>query len=134
VPVAAAVWFDQTTPTSRPAEPDPRCSEIFGPDLDRWRTLEEATGGHHLHGPHHYLLAIGVHPDLHGRGLGSRLLTHRHPHVKPHPAYLEATSPDSRRLYQRLGYHDLGELHLPDDGPTLWRMWRPTPATPHRSA
>jgi hypothetical protein len=38
------------------------------------------------------------------------------------PAYLEATSPDSRRLYHRHGYTDLGRIDLPD-GPSLWRMW-----------
>ncbi len=39
------------------------------------------------------------------------------------PAYLEATSPRNRQLYQRLGFHVTSEIPLPD-GPTMWRMWR----------
>ena len=39
------------------------------------------------------------------------------------PAYLEATSPDSRRLYLRHGFVVTGEIVLPD-GPTMWPMWR----------
>jgi GNAT superfamily N-acetyltransferase len=76
----------------------------------------------HLSGPHHYLFAIGVLPDLQGNGLGARLLAYGHQRLGGLPAYLEATSPDSRRLYHRHDYHDLGEIHLPD-GPSLWRMW-----------
>lgn len=38
-------------------------------------------------------------------------------------AYLEATSPDNRRLYERHGFEVTGEIVVPD-GPTLWAMWR----------
>ena len=41
-----------------------------------------------------------------------------------HPAYHEATTPRSRALYERHGYVTIGEFTLPEDGPTLWRMWR----------
>ena len=40
------------------------------------------------------------------------------------PAYHEATTPRNRALYERHGYVNHGEFTLPDDGPTLWRMWR----------
>ncbi len=38
-------------------------------------------------------------------------------------AYLEATSPDNRRLYQRHGFVVTGELAIVG-GPSLWAMWR----------
>jgi RimJ/RimL family protein N-acetyltransferase len=39
------------------------------------------------------------------------------------PAYLEASTEASRRLYQRLGFEDCAELRLPG-GPQMWPMWR----------
>jgi GNAT superfamily N-acetyltransferase len=148
-PLAAAVWFDLTldhpatgtlgddspdddTPGGTP-EADSGAEPVTGggwaeaftdaADAARWLALDQLMTRHHLPGPHHYLFAIGVHPGVQGRGLGSRLLTHRHPVLGGHPAYLEATSQSSRRLYQRHGYTDLGPLHVPG-GPPLWRMLR----------
>jgi GNAT superfamily N-acetyltransferase len=122
-PVAAAIWFDYSTLDGTPAsEPDPRLNEVFGPFAHRWHLLDDLMTRHHFAGPHMYLFAIGVHPDQQGRGLGGQLLAHGHQRLDGVPAYLEATSVDSRRLYTRHGYHDLGEIRLPD-GPTMWRMW-----------
>ncbi|MDN5858748.1 MAG: GNAT family N-acetyltransferase, partial [Pseudonocardia sp.] len=39
------------------------------------------------------------------------------------PAYLEATSPDNRRLYERHGFVVTGEIAVADS-PPLWTMWR----------
>lgn len=39
------------------------------------------------------------------------------------PAYLEATSPDNRRLYERHGFVVTGELSILG-GPPVWPMWR----------
>jgi len=131
-PLAAAAWFDQTqAPTGHP-EPDHRLDDILDTDLPRWTALDQAMTRNHLHGPHHYLFAIGAIPPIQGRGLGARLLDHRHTRLGPEPAYLEATSRDSMRLYERTGYTLLGELHVPD-GPTLWRMLRPQEATSTRT-
>jgi GNAT superfamily N-acetyltransferase len=129
-PTAAAIWFNHATTTDAVpgSEPDPRLDEVFGPDAARWRVLDELMARHHLADPHHYLFAIGVLPDLQGNGLGGQLLAHGHQRLGGLPAYLEATGPDSRRLYHRHGYHDLGRIDLPD-GPSLWRMARiPIPA------
>jgi GNAT superfamily N-acetyltransferase len=124
-PAGAAIWFDHaTTPVAEPAEgPDLRPDEIFGPDAGRWHTLDQLMTAHHLAGPHLYLFAIGVLPAHQGNGLGGHLLGHGHRRQGGLPAYLEATSPDSRRLYHRHAYTDLGRIDLPD-GPELWRMWR----------
>ena len=39
------------------------------------------------------------------------------------PAYLEATSPRSRALYERFGFEVLAEMRAPG-GPPMWAMWR----------
>ncbi len=68
---------------------------------------------------------LGVDPARRGGGLGSALLaagTHRCD-VERRPAYLEATSPRNRRLYERHGFEVVGEVVLPD-GPSMWPMWR----------
>jgi GNAT superfamily N-acetyltransferase len=128
-PAAAAIWFNHATGEAIHAEgPDPRLDEIFGPDAARWQALDQLMTAHHLAGPHLYLFAVGVHPQHQNTGLGGHLLGHGHQRLGGLPAYLEATGPDSRRLYHRHEYHDLGRIDLPD-GPTLWRMWHtPDPA------
>jgi hypothetical protein len=40
------------------------------------------------------------------------------------PAYLEASSPRNRALYERHGFEVMEECRYADDGPPLWRMWR----------
>ncbi|MDP9345553.1 MAG: GNAT family N-acetyltransferase, partial [Actinomycetota bacterium] len=40
------------------------------------------------------------------------------------PAYLEASSPRNRALYERHGFSVTEELKLPRNGPPLWLMWR----------
>lgn len=123
-PAGAAIWFNHaTTPVAEPTEgPDRRVEEIFGPDAGRWQTLDQLMTAHHLAGPHLYLFAVGVLPDHQGHGFGGQLLEQGHRRLGGLPSYLEATSSDSRRLYRRHAYTDLGCIDLPD-GPTLWRMW-----------
>jgi len=41
------------------------------------------------------------------------------------PAYLEATSPRNRALYERHGFKVTEEFTLGPGSPPLWRMWRP---------
>jgi GNAT superfamily N-acetyltransferase len=121
-PAGAAIWFNHATAeAATPEGPDPRLEKVFGPDVGRWQALDQLMTAHHLAGPHLYLFAIGVLPGHQGRGLGGQLLAHGHRRLGGLPAYLEATSPDSRRLYHRHAYTDLGRIDLPD-GPTLWRM------------
>ena len=64
-------------------------------------------------------------PAAQGLGLGSALLRATLVGVDAagEPAYLEATSPDNRRLYERHGFQVVRELPLPG-GPSLFAMWR----------
>jgi GNAT superfamily N-acetyltransferase len=81
---------------------------------------------HHPHEPAWYLNLLGVVPEEQGKGHGGAMLraaTERCDRDGS-PAYLEATSLDNRRLYERHGFRVVEELVLPDGGPSLWAMWR----------
>jgi ribosomal protein S18 acetylase RimI-like enzyme len=79
----------------------------------------------HPHEPHWYLPLIGVDPAYQGRGLGAALLDHALAISDKDglPAYLEATSPNNRRLYERHGFEVVGEIQY-GDSPAMWPMWR----------
>lgn len=81
---------------------------------------------HHPQEPHYYLLFMGVLPERQGRGIGRALIEDllRGPAATGMPAYLEATSPDNARLYERLGFRTVRELPLPGGGPVMRAMWR----------
>jgi ribosomal protein S18 acetylase RimI-like enzyme len=80
----------------------------------------------HPHEPHWYLPLLGVSPARQGQGIGSALLRPvlERCDADGMPAYLEATSPRNRELYERHGFEVREVTHLPDDGPPLWCMWR----------
>lgn len=109
-----------------------RLATALGDDADRAVELDALLEAHHPAQPCFYLQFVGVVPEHRGDGLGSRLLATvlQRCDATGAPAYLEATSEDNRRLYQRHGFATVGELTLPD-GPALWPMWR-EPATAPR--
>lgn len=106
-------------------------STALGVDAERAFELEAHLDSHHPDEPCAYLQFMGVVPDHQGRGLGSRLLETmlRRCDASGTPAYLEATSVDNRRLYQRHGFETRSEIAIPG-GPSLWSMWR-EPTTGH---
>lgn len=75
--------------------------------------------------PHWFLESIGVHPEGHGRGIGSRLLAHRltTADAAGDPAYLDASSTRSRDLYGRHGFELLRPFAVARDV-TAYSMWR----------
>ena len=76
--------------------------------------------------PHFYLFAIGVDPDHQGRGIGGALLAAvlGRCDAEKIPAYLEASTPDNRRLYERHGFRATEEVTMAPDAPPMWLMWR----------
>lgn len=76
--------------------------------------------------PHWYLPIIGVAPAWQGRGYGASLLGPilRRCDGEGTPAYLEASTPRNRALYERHGFEVVEECRYASDGPPLWRMWR----------
>jgi ribosomal protein S18 acetylase RimI-like enzyme len=96
-----------------------------GPAAERLAECLGLLEANHPHAPHWYLGFLGVIPALQRCGLGSALLrtTLAEVDAAGEPAYLEATSPANRRLYERHGFQVVRELPLPD-GPSLYAMWR----------
>jgi ribosomal protein S18 acetylase RimI-like enzyme len=80
----------------------------------------------HPHEPHWYLPVVGVATAWQGRGYGSALLRPvlERCDAEGVPAYLEASTPRNRALYERNGFRVMEECRYVDDGPPLWLMWR----------
>lgn len=126
--VGAALWVP---PGEKVVDDDQ--AEAFGvallalspEDADRLRTCFEVMEGAHPSEPTWYLNLLGVVPEHQGEGIGSAMLRRALERTDEagEPAYLEATSEDNRRLYERFGFRAVGALPLPE-GPTMWAMWR----------
>ncbi|MGC5015869.1 GNAT family N-acetyltransferase [Streptosporangium sp. DT93] len=125
---AVAVWFHHDTgaPPDVPGY-DERLETFAGPHTERYRLMDEEMRKHHPEEAHHYLAFLAVLPGRQGRGAGSLLLEERHRELdaKGTAAYLEASGVDSRRLYLRHGYRDLGDPLVLPGGPSMFPMWRP---------
>lgn len=134
---AVAVWLpagqpDLPTITDYPARRAAAC----GPYTDRFTQLDHVMHTHHpTSPPHDHLAFLAVRPTRHNTGLGSLLLAHRH-RLLDHtarPAYLEASTMRSARLYQRHGYHHHAAPFAPTNcTPTMWPMWRDPQPAPRR--
>jgi RimJ/RimL family protein N-acetyltransferase len=110
VPLSAALGFVRT----------------FGMRLPRARRLQRLFEANHLREPHYYVRYLGVATRFQGHGLGTALLrpTLDRCDRERVPAYLEASTERSARLYERLGFVHLGTRQVPD-GPWFWPMRRP---------
>ena len=95
------------------------------PKLGEVLFLFEQMAGFHPHEPHWYIPLIGVDPVFQGLGYGTKLMRHGLVACDRDqlPAYLEATSPASRSLYERHGFRALGEIRS-GDSPPLFPMLR----------
>lgn len=97
------------------------------PDNERCELVGRLTGAvHPTAEEHEYLLMIAVAPGRQGEGLGAELMRPVLDRCDREglPAYLEASSERSCRLYERLGFAHTGSpVRLPD-GPLMWPMWR----------
>ena len=92
---------------------------------DRLLTALELMEEHHPHDPHAYLFFIATLAQWRSRGIGSAVMREVLDSCDRDgiPAYLEATTLESQRLYLRHGFEVTGEIRLPD-GPSMWPMWR----------
>ncbi|MFJ9891872.1 GNAT family N-acetyltransferase [Streptomyces sp. NPDC091280] len=101
--------------------------EFVDPDNERVETIARLMAESHPTGrAHAYLWMIAVTPDRQGEGLGAALIGHVLDRCDREglPAYLEASSERSTKLYERLGYtRTATTLDLPD-GPRMYPMWR----------
>jgi GNAT superfamily N-acetyltransferase len=126
-PVAAAVWVPAgCQPSGDLAEQlVGRLVAVAEEHADRLLEALELMEEQHPVEDHEYLFFLGTRPEWQSRGLGSALMHEVLDRCDRDgtPAYLEATSLDSRRLYLRHGFVVTGEIVLPH-GPPMWPMWR----------
>lgn len=126
-------WIDHTGGNGTPGLRDPEGAQFiehaYGPYADRMKLLIDLTGQRiPKTGAFWYLLNIVVGPERRGQGIGGAILHEKLGRLDAAnlPAYLEASSPRNRRLYERAGFTGLGDpIDLPG-GPRLQPMWRPS--------
>ena len=105
-----------------------RLAAVTGPLAARFEAFDAALEAHHpVAVPHQHLAILAVRPGRQGQRTGTTLLAARHATLDAEgiPAFLEASSPTTRRIYLRHGYIDYGaRIDLPG-GPALYPMRRP---------
>jgi ribosomal protein S18 acetylase RimI-like enzyme len=81
----------------------------------------------HPQEPHWYLPLIGVEPAFQRQGMGSALIRPvlEECDAAGLPAYLEATSPRNRSLYERLGFETVAVIEVADCPPITAMLRRP---------
>jgi GNAT superfamily N-acetyltransferase len=94
-------------------------------DQDEAFAFMEQQGEFHPSEPHWYLPLIGVDGDKQGHGYGSVLLRHATQRCDRDglPAFLEATNPRNRGLYERHGFEAVGVIQA-GNSPPMWPMRR----------
>ncbi len=129
---AAAVWIPSENlgpqPLRREIRALPMLLNAAGVSrFGRLIKLRDAMDKHHpMQRPHDYLWFLGVHPDLQGAGVGSRLLASKTARLDAagRPGFLETATPRNLALYQRHGFEIVADYKPADDSPLVWAMWR----------
>jgi ribosomal protein S18 acetylase RimI-like enzyme len=103
----------------------PAIVAISGRELVRLLRVISVVDSRHPHDPHYYLPFIGVEPEWQGRGFGAALMRPILDRCDAEglSAYLEASTPRNRALYERNGFEVTAEMTV-QDSPPLWQMWR----------
>jgi GNAT superfamily N-acetyltransferase len=127
--VAVAVWErpdEWKVPVGRQLRMLPAMVKVFGRHLPRVLRALTVLERKHPREPHYYLAFIGAEPEWQGHGLGSAVLSPvlRRCDDERMPAFLEASTPRNRALYERHGFAVTEEFRLGDGAPPQWRMWR----------
>jgi len=118
---AAALWLPPNVQPDEAAVGDVLQRTVNEPRLSEVFSMLEQMGAFHPNEPHWYLPMIGVDPGEQGRGCGSALLRQGvarcdFDHV---PAYLEATSARSVPLYEKFGFHVVGQIKTKSSPPVI---------------
>jgi ribosomal protein S18 acetylase RimI-like enzyme len=104
----------------------PALIRSFGFRLSQGRALSDLLDANHPEEPHWYLAVIGSDPSVRGQGFGKAVMQPRLDRCDADycPAYLESSKEENVPYYERFGFRVIGEITLPNGGPTLWKMWR----------
>lgn len=123
----ALVWFDRTEEEPPIPDYEARLRKACGRHYEAFAALDQAMDENHPAEPHNYVALVGVREDARGQGIASAMLRSHHAWLDETgtPAYLEAVSPQTARLYATLGYRPHGEpFRIGEGGPPLYPMWR----------
>jgi GNAT superfamily N-acetyltransferase len=125
---AAALWIHAGQHGPPAAEGyGARLAAAVGGWAPQFHAFDQVLDEHHPLGTvHHHLMVLAVRPGCQGQGTGTVLLGTHHAILDQRgiPAYLEASSPATRRFYLARGYADHGPpIGLPG-GPDMYPMWR----------
>lgn len=103
----------------------PPMVNVLRRNTPRMMRLGMAMDGAHPKQPCYYLSVLGVAPEWQGRGYGAALMQPVLDRCDADGvgAYLEATSPRNKALYERHGFVARDPLTVGDSPPT-WPMWR----------
>jgi GNAT superfamily N-acetyltransferase len=131
--LGAALWLPPSPAASSVADVLAHLSLvlILAGRLLAMRRLSVLLAGHHPRRPHYYLGTIGTEPAHQHQGVGSALLDpvlHRCDSDGV-PAYLECSKLENVSFYRSHGFEVAEEVTAPLGGPTLWLMWRDSPAS-----
>ena len=132
---AAALWIPVSQgPPEPPAGYATALARVAGPYAGRLAEFDAALDKRHPSGfAYHYLAILAVRSDRQGQGTGTALLDAYHRHLDTRagqPAYLEASSERTRRVYRHRGYADHGTPVVLPGGPAMFPMIR-QPARSH---
>lgn len=142
--VAVSIWLERETATPATDEPPAGDTSSAGATSSaegiappetahrsetarRLALVESATRSRVPTAPHLHLSSMATRPRSRGLGVGTVLLEAGLDRARTRglPVYLEASTSDNRRLYERRGFRDLGDgIALPAGGPVLQPMWR----------
>jgi len=122
---ASALWLPPGLTSDEEAMSSIVDESISPADLERQGAFLERQAAIHPREPHWYLPLIGVDPMYQGHGYGSALLAFSLVIVDRDggSAYLEATNPRNRALYERFGFETVGVIQVADS-PPMWPMFR----------
>jgi GNAT superfamily N-acetyltransferase len=126
--LGAAIWRGPggyPEPLSARLRMLPHFLRLFPREFVRASRAMTALARVHPREPHWYLLAVGVVPGATGQGRGSALLEPVLTRCDADglPAYLEASTADNIRLYERLGFGRREEVEI-FSGVRVLPMWR----------
>jgi len=130
---SAAVWLPNEPRPTEEGDEDPMAAafgDIFGDDAWMVEAILRAQEEQKPEERHHYLQFMGTRPDRQQQGLGAKVLSAGLARCDADavPAYLDASSRDSRDFYARHGFEELHTFSVPN-GPMFWQMRRsPRPA------
>ncbi|MFC3454459.1 GNAT family N-acetyltransferase [Amycolatopsis speibonae] len=117
---AAVLW----TPGGEEDTDEDAFAGLRREELGRLAALFELMTERAPGGEYHHAQFIGVRERAQRQGIGARLLRHGLDRNGAVPAYLEASSAESAKLYRRLGFREHGPAFAVEGGPPMWPLWR----------